>query len=238
MQKDIKELDCSKMVINPANPQMVKWFESNVPMPNSVHIEEFKGFTKAMVYKYVLLMYDPNSHIQQMHSLDWWNKKNEAANYAGFQLHKGKDGYYRFHEKVDEFIFGKNDSVNDVIIHFLAWMNNYEWMHMVYLRESHMQYVKGGLNGNNIDVKSTKEARQIWSEINDVANKMANINDETQEFRSRFYYQIEQSRLAIRPEDYARALSEGADLRSDSPYGVNYVVDKPKFLGDHVPDKV
>lgn len=234
--KDIKELDCSKMKIHPSSPQLVNWMNKNIPLIQGVKIKEKKGFTRAIVYRYVVLMYDPMSPLQNMFGLDWFGRKYEACEYAGFDLRKGRDGYYRFTEEVDNLVLGKESSINDTIIHYLAWVNSYKWKQLVYLHESHMRFVRGGLDGTSVDVKSTKEARQIWMDIEELSNSIGRLTDETDEFRSRFYYQIEASRLAIRPEDYSKALGDGDQLRGDSPHGAGYTIGKLRFAGDKIPE--
>jgi hypothetical protein len=236
MQYDVKALDCDKMRIHPNSPQLVKFMEENIPKLGSVDYEWKKGFTKAMVYRYIILQYDPNSPIQSMHSLDWYSKKFESAAYAGFELKKSRDGHTRFEDRVLDMVIGKDEKIADMVIFVLAWMNNTRWNHLVYLQESLMQYTHDVLSGVKQDSKERKEVRLIYDEIKKVSNEVGHVFEETEEFVSRFYYQIEQSRLALRPEDYAKGLANGDDLRADSPYGVGYVVDKIKFVGDHVPE--
>lgn len=236
MQYDVKALDCDKMRIHPLSPKLVKFMEENIPKLDSVEYEWKKGFTKAMVYRYIILQYDPNSPIHTMHSLDWYSKKFESAAYSGFELKKGRDGHPRFDQKVLDMVIGKDEKIADMVIFVLAWMNNTRWNHLVYLQESLMQYTHDVLSGVKQDSKERKEVRLIYDEIKKVSNEVGHVFEETEEFVSRFYYQIEQSRLALKAEDYAKALSGGDDLRADNPYGVNYEVDKIKFVGDHVPE--
>lgn len=233
----LKELDCDGMHVHPNSPHVVSFMESKIPLIKTFKAEyDKKGFRKAMVYRYVLLMYDPKSPIQAMMSLDWWGKKFESMAYAGFELTTGKDGYPRFDNQVMDMALGKIQEINDVIILFVAWLNNYRWNHRVFLHESILQYTRGALSGDEDSVKGRKEVRALWEEINKLDKEMITANDETKEFVSRFYFHIEQSRLAVRPEDYARALASGDDLRSDNPYGLSYSVDKIKFVGEKLPE--
>jgi hypothetical protein len=236
-QYDLKELDCDGMVIHPNSPKIVTYLESKIPLLKKFPAEyDKKGFKKSMVYRYVLLMYDPKSPIQEMMSLDWWAKKFESIAYAGFELKNGRDGHPRFDEQVLEMALGKIQEINDIVILFIAWINNYRWNHRVFLHESILQYTKGALAGDKESVKGISEVRALRSEINVLDKEMIRANEETEEFVSRFYYHIEQSRLAIRPEDYAKRLADGDDLSSDSPYGINYRVNKITFAGDKIPD--
>lgn len=239
--RDIKELDCDKMFIHPNSPQLVNFVENKIPQIKTISDKIYtKRFTKSMVYRYVLLMYDPNSPIQEMHSLDWFEKKYEACAYAGFELNKKRDGYLYFDKKVEQMVMGENDDINDIIIFFLAWSNNSKWDYLVFLRESMLGFTRDAIGKKNRDAKTSKEYRQLYDDYKNTANELAHAYEEREEFVSRFYYQIEQSRLAIRPEDYAEALSGDKDpsevLRADSPYGVNYIADKIRFVGESVPE--
>ena len=237
---DIKELDCDRMLIHPNHSQLIKFIEGKIPRLKTLDSKHWdKGFTKSMIYRYVLLMYDPKSPIQEMHSLDWFGKKFEAVVYSGFQMTKGHDGYLRFDKKVFEMVLGQNDVIVDIIVNFISWVNNPKWNHRVYLEESVFQYTRGALAGDKefAGAKATKEVREIRKEIASLDNEMARLNDETDEFTARFYYQIEQARLSIRPEDYAKRLSDGDTLAGDSPYPVGYVVDRIKFEGDSLPNE-
>lgn len=234
---DIADLDCTKMLIHPKNSQLVNFMNKNIPELKNLKIEEVKGFSRAMIYRYVILMFDPNSPIQKMNALDQFEKKFEACAFAGFELSKGRDGYYRFSDRVLKFVMGEDEAVNDAIIFFLAWQNNSKWDYLVYLKESMLAFTRDALGNKNRDAKTSTEYRKIYDLYNQTINDMSNAKEEREEFVSRFYYQIERSRLAIRPEDYSKALAEGDDLQGDSPYGIGYVVDRIKFVGDTLPDE-
>ena len=132
---DVKNLDTTKMLISPNDPRLVKYMESNIPSIKSIKIKyKDKVFTRSMVYRYIILQYDPNSEIQSLQQLEWFAKKYQSVGYAGFKLKKGNDGHMRFDKEVDEMIMGKNDAINDIIIEFLAWSNNTQWQYLVFLK--------------------------------------------------------------------------------------------------------
>lgn len=233
---DIKDLDCEGMLIHPNNPHLAKFMESKiVQLKHMKHEYVTSGFTKVMVYRYVLLMYDPKSPVRNMMALDWFEQKYEACAYSGFELTKGRDGYFRFSDKVVDMILGKIDEVNDIIIAFLGWLHNSQWDYMVFLKESMLEFTRDALGNKTTAYKSATDYKKLYDDFRKLSMEHSKEEHDTKEFVDRFYYQIEQSRLAISPEDYAKALNGGADLRGDNPYGVNYVVGKIKFVGDHIP---
>jgi hypothetical protein len=234
MSWNISDLDCSKMLINPASPKLVNFLEEKIPTFRTTEVKyQEKVFTKSMVYRYILLMYDPDSEIQKMQSLDLFGKKYEAAGYAGFKLKKSKDGNLRFDSRVDDLVFGRNEAAIDLICDFLAWVNNAQWEYIVFLKEAMLGFTRDAIGKKITKHKSSQEYMKLYQDYRTASQDLSFIFDETQEFVSRFYYKIEMSRLAIRPEDYSLAIKEGDDFRGDNPYGVNYIVDKIKFIGDN-----
>jgi len=223
---NIGNLDCDKMLINPRSPKLVSFLEKNIPSIKNHKVEYAQEvFTKTMVYRYIVLLYDENSDINRMQSLDWAGKKYEACGYAGFKLKKGKDGKPKFDKRVYDMVSGKNDGVNEIIIDFLGWQSKPKWNYEVFIHESILGLVREALKGNRTDIRTSKEYRALYEDFYRLSNEIGHVYDETEEFASKFYYKIEQARLSVRPEDYAKALSEGDDLRVDNPYGVNYNVD-------------
>ena len=233
MEYDIKNLDCSRMVINPLSPRLVTFLDKEIPTLKRKDVEyQAEVFTRSMVFRYMLLLYDPESEIHKMHSLDWFAKKYESAAYAGFKLKKWNDGHLRFDKRVYEMVSGKIGGINEMIIDFLGYLNKPKWNYLVFLHESMMGFTRDAMGGRNTDVKTSNEYRKLYEDFYRISNDVGNLKYESEEFESKFYWKIEQSRLAIRPEDYADALNNGDELKGDNPYGVGYVIDKIRFLGD------
>lgn len=237
MEWDIKTLDNSKMLIDPQDPRMVKFLEDNIPKLKLIKVEyKAKVFTKASVYRWVLLMYDKGSEIQQMQNLSWFGKKYEAAGYAGFKLSKDNSGKYRFDKSVDAMVMGKNQGINDIICEFLAWSRNQQWQYMVFLEEAMLGLTRDAMGRKITNAKSSQEYMKLYKDSVSTANDLAHVFEETEDFYNRFYYKIEEARSAVSPEEYAQALANGDDLSQDCPYGVEYgrasVLSKIRFLGD------
>ena len=231
MEYDIKSLDCSKMYVNPLHPRLVNFMEDNIPSLKKIEVEfQAKVFTKSMVYRYILLLYDPNSEIARMQA-DWFKKKNEACLFAGFKLSKSTDGNLRFDKRVDEMVYGKNKGITDMIVEFLAWVNNHKWNYTVFLYETMINFLRESIGGNT-SAKVSKEYRELYNDFYKLSNEVGHVHEETEEFAARFYWKIEEARLSNRPEDMAIAINNGETFNSDSPYPVAYTPEKPRFLGD------
>lgn len=234
---DIKELDCDKMCIHPNSPQLVSFLEKEIPQLKIFKGYSGKAFNKSQIYRYMIFMYDKNSPILKMTSLDYWAMKWQAAAYSGFPQKKSRrDGHMRFDDKVVEMVLGKNKDILDMILLFVKWTNVKDWDYVVFLNEAMAQHTLSAMR-NSQSSKDIREIKELRKEKVDIERQMSREMDETDEFISRFYYQIEQSRLAVRPEDYANKLNKDNDLRGDSPYGVNYTVQQLKFVGDKKTDE-
>jgi len=234
IKRDLSELNCDKMLIHPNSPKITTFIEEKIISIRAIRdkLEVSKGFTKAMVYRYIMLMYSPNSPIRNMMALDWFEQKFEACAYAGFELKKGKDGYYRFDQEVVDMIMGKNNVITDMIVAFIGYLSDEKWGYVVFLKESMLAFTRDAIGKKTTDYKNAADFKKLYDDYMRITSEMSKDKEETDEFVNRFYYNIEQARLAVRPENYAQALNDGSDLRGDNPYGVNYVVDKIRFLGD------
>jgi hypothetical protein len=235
IKRELSELDCTKMLIHPLSPHLVPTLEAKMPQLKTLApVYTPKKFTRAQVYRYLLLMYDKHSPVAKMMALDHFEKKFEACSYAGFELTKGRDGYLRFEQEVLDMILGKNDAVNDMVIAFIGYQSDERWAYVVYLKESMLAFTRDALGKKITDYKSAADYKKLYDDYMRITSELARDKEETEEFVNRFYYQIEQSRLAIKPEDFSNAINEGADFRADNPYSVSYVVDKIRFLGESV----
>jgi hypothetical protein len=221
------------MPMNPWHPHFSPYVKKNIP---NMFKRDIGKLNPIECFRFIFYMYDIKSPIHEIPDLDWFGKKFEAAEAAGFELKKDKQGYLRFSTSVMDALLGKNEGFNDAIVDYLGWANSYEWTESVYLDETAMRYVKEALGGTRGDKTTIKAVQDIYERLAVLRKKMLFGNEDTEDLMRRIYHRIEESRLMIKPEDYARRLESGDDLSEDSPYGSNYVVGKIRFIGDKIPD--
>lgn len=222
------DLDCSGMIISPRDPAFLKTFHATVP---GVSSRDFKPVKELPLLKYVALMYDPNSPIVRTIG-DYWQRKLEAVEAAGFKIQD--DG--SLERSTEDWLIGKNDGVIDVIIDFLAYLKSPTWNLMVFMNEKLLRYTNDALSNKRNEDTKVNEVYQIGTKLHELNTKFLgeNIEDETKKFLARLRYRVEEKRLGIRPEDYAKRLAKGDDLAEDSPYGPTYRVSKIKFKGNTI----
>lgn len=229
---NLVDLDCSGMLFNPRDPAFVKTFESSIPGVSSRAVKHIK---KDQLYRYVALMYDPQSPLVKSVS-DYWNRKMEAVEAAGFKIKSD----HTLEQVTEDFLIGKNEEAIDVIIDFLAHLKSPTWDLIVFMHERLLRYTNDALSSRRSEDTKVDEVYKIGSKIQDLQTKFLGEQqkEETKAFIARLRYRVEEKRLGIRPEDYAKRLAKGDDLSEDSPYGPGYKVNKIKFKGTSVCEPV
>lgn len=226
---DKQELDCAKMPVHPHAPHFQKWIKDSVPKM----LERDMGtLDKWLSIKYIFLMYHFKSPIHEIVNVDWYGKKFEAAEAAGFPIDKKN----RFKNDVTEALLGKNDGFNDAIVDYVAWLNNTVWTELIYLQETLMKYIKEALGGGVGDNKSVKLVQDIYDRMGTLIKRLMLEEQDSDDLIRRIYHRVEESRLAIKPEDYARKFLENDKLEADTPYGISYqTTPKITFVGKQIP---
>lgn len=225
---NLVDLDCSGMIFSPRDPAFLKNISSTVPGLSS---REIKPVKEGPLYKYIVLMYDPNSPLVKTIG-DYWQRKLEAVEAAGFKIKD--DG--SLEQATEDWLIGKNEGVIDAIIDFLAYLKSPTWNLMVFMQEKLLRYTNDALSSRRNEDTKVNEVYQIGTKIQELNTKFLgeSIEEETKKFLVRLRYRVEEKRLGIRPEDYAKRLAQGDDLAEDSPYGPTYRVSRIKFKGNSV----
>ena len=225
---DLRDLDCSKMYFNPRS----KGFVDEMNAIPGISKRKIGTIKQVNLYKYIVLMYDPYSPLVA-DMPDWWARKFEAVEASGFKVKADNT----LQVPVERFLLGKNEAVNDAIIDYLAYINRPIWTKLIYLNEVLLYCTKealGGKQGNTNDIaKIAKLQSEIATSTRDLMGE--DLKEDTKAFKKRLYHRVEEARLAIRPEDYAKKIAGGSDLYEDSPYGEKYAVQRIKLIGDHEP---
>ena len=234
----ISDIDTSAMLFDPKAKGFLSTIKKTVP---NIATRRYRSMRDSDVLKYIVLMYDINSPIIKEID-DWWKRKFEAAEAAGFKIIIEEDDkgnkISKFEKETERMLIGNSSGVIDAIIDFLAYLKKPRWTELVYLNEELLNHTVEALSGNKGSAKDIKTVMMLHDSIGDVVTKFIGVNpkEETQKFIDRMYHRIEQSRLAIKPEDYAKRIQAGEDLREDSPYGRDYAVNRIKFVGDAIPE--
>src|ERR1035437_1003230 len=154
----LETLNLSKMVISPSDPDVAKKFFKIIKMPE-IEVD------KDSLAKYILLMYDPNSPLIEIID-DYWNRKFEALELSGFKQKNGK-----FDKKVEDFVLGKSNEVNDIILDWLIYIAKPKCTHLIYLCEGLLRFTRQAEDGLN----ESKIAPNDVKAVNEIMDKMAKV---------------------------------------------------------------
>ena len=182
--------------------------------------------------RYVLLMYDSNSPLIASVD-DYWERKMNALEAGGFKV---KNDWLE--DSVEKIALGENEQANDLIIDFLIAVAKPQWTYIVFLNESLVRYTRQSVKTEKISPSDVTAAAGLYSKLGEAVKDWLyakNDRDETTTFRERLYYRVSKELMKIRPEDYAKKISNGSRLDEDNPYG-KYKVEKIKFVGSKIPD--
>jgi len=227
---DKNGLDCKKMPIHPYSPDFKGWIKANIP---TLYERKF-SIDSLSVFRYIYLMYHQESPIQELVNMDWFARKFEAAEAANLPSTTTKKGLH-FKMEVEKALLGKDNDFNDGIIDFISWYNNPVWTEMIFHQETLMKLIKEALGGGTGDKNSTKLVADIYDRLTILQKKLLSGGDDSEELIRRIYYRVEESRLKIKPEEYAQRLINGDRLEEDTPYGVYKSTPKLRFIGTKIP---
>ncbi len=226
---NLKDLDIRKLPFNPMAPLFMRDIEATVPGIK----HEFHMLGRKSVYTYIMLMYDPMSPLVAMKDIDWWTKKYEAGEAAGFRMRQ-ENGKTYFDKYYDSLFLGKDEDAVAAITAYVAFCHNPIWTEMVYLNEVLIKYTQEALGGRTGDINEIKAVAIINNRLDSLADRVFSLSNETELFRKKLYSRIEDARLTLQPEDYAKRFMAGDKLKDDNPYG-DYTVDDIEYEGSEIP---
>lgn len=224
---DLKTIDSSRLLFDVKSPTFVEELKRKIP--------EFKAYKGKIpdkkVFTYIALMYDPQSELWRS-QMDYYVRKSECATIVDFPKAKGQ-----WSEEAESILIGQDEKVNDMIVAFIAQFGMIELYQLVgYLNILSSETRKA------IDYKGDKNSIDIITKTGDKIRELMKVvfrsgeYDEISMVRKALYSRLEKERLKIRPEEIVRMISEEGELPAEfNPYGDNYKVEKPKFIGDEEP---
>lgn len=218
----LQDIDTSGMMFDPKANNFLSTFRNMVPNAKSRKIDSLGELN---CYKYVALMYDPNSPLVKDVN-DYWQRKVEAVDASGFKI--AADG--SLDAKVEDLLLGKNQEVIDLIVDFLAYIKYPTWTTLIFMHERLLKSTNDVLGFGVSETARVDDVYKIGARIQELTTTFLGetLKNETTDFKRRFSLKVEEQRLGIRPEDFTDRLNKGDNLKDGSPYG-DYVPAKIKF---------
>ncbi len=152
------------------------------------------------VMLYVLCMYDKGSPYRKKYN-DVLKRKIEVAHDCGFETAEGGN----FAPPIEDFLRGKNEKVNKKICTYVRMHRNYKYAYLVAMDESYYTLMLQIIGG---ETRKIPDARNAQTELEETLLEILN-EDNNPYLRDELLRYMENERLALRPEDIAKAMQEG-----------------------------
>ncbi|MBK5202113.1 MAG: hypothetical protein JJE45_00125 [Prolixibacteraceae bacterium] len=154
------------------------------------------------VIQYVLCMYDMNSPYRKKYS-DVLKRKIEVAHDCEFPIQEGGI----FESVVEDFLKGKNRVVNQKIVQYAILHRSYKYAYQISVEAAYFNLMLAIQAG---DTKSITKLGELRDELE--SNLMELLNeDNNPHLKDEMLRYLEDERLALRPEDYAKKAQEGKE---------------------------
>jgi hypothetical protein len=189
----------------------------------------YKGADKKQIFTYVVSLYDKSSPLWDKEP-EYFKRKILAANVA--KLPKNDKGAFK--DSTKEILEGKNDTVNVLVVAYLANLGDVDYMMLINeITMFHGVSLKalGGKNDGTMYKTMQLLSEGIRSRTRQVFG--SGENDELSRIRILLYESTEKDRQKLNPEAIVKLLEEEGEFPQDwNPYGVNYEVEPLKYHTD------
>ena len=196
-------------------------------------MSKYKEFTNELpklmkrgkVLKYIVLMYDINTEMNNVFP-DLNTRKRECAILAGFIINDDS----KFDSDVEDFLIGKNEVINDMIIRYTRLFNNPDYMAYISYcsmlsHEILASLTTTKLNRDSVIVnKDSADYRYTLNNIDALTKKINDLSksifcsDNSTALRKALYKSMEREKLALRPESIADMNDKGEVKLKVDPY--------------------
>lgn len=227
----LKDVDTSRLSFDIYSDTFIEELKEKIPEFNN-----YQGKVNELsVFRWVVLLYDIKTPLRREIE-DYYARLYTVASIVGFPKSKNE-----FKQDAEEIILGRNDTVNDMIVSYIAYMGVPEFQYLMAYQalfaSEHAKVLrgKGGKDSDKIlesaSSKVTKFTRDIFG---------SGDYDEYSQRRQALYQKIERSKLDLKPEKIIRRMVDEGKLPDEFGQYGNYDVNihrDIKFMGDHAPEE-
>ena len=198
-----------------------KWIEDR---PDDLKIPD------AVVIKYIVACYDPESRIVKDNKTRWTIKKKEAARFSGLMLLANKN-----EKDVHKVLYCKSSTINTIIVRYISLLHDRDMLMYAIYNE---MLVNQGAQLLSFDFGSPSEAAKAKQNIESIQEDIIKIEhkllsgDDVNALKNVLHATSAEFMVAeLRPESLVTKYERGEEI-VESPYGPDYAVSKMRFLGD------
>lgn len=168
-------------------------------------IKEFRlnpgeGLNNTKVMQYIICLYDKASPYRKRYT-DVLKRKIEVAHDCDFKTEVGGN----FEPIVEDFLKGRNRVVNQKAVAYVRMHRNFKYTYLVTIEETYYNLMLEILGGETKKIATAKELRDdLEDSLMEILNQDGNpyLKDEILRY-------MEDDRLQLRPEDFAKKAQEG-----------------------------
>ncbi len=157
-----------------------------------------EGIDNEKLMKWIFCMYDKNTPYRNRFK-DVLKRKIEVAHDVEFEMISGG----MFVSPVENFMRGENNIVNQKIVEFVRIHRSFKYTLFVGIENSYYSILLDVISG---ETKRLKELKELGEELEETLLQMLK-EDTNPHLKETVLRYIEEERIAFRPEDIARKLS-------------------------------
>jgi hypothetical protein len=200
----LKELDCSRMLVNVSKLKPSQDIKKAHPEIFANHIEFAlvpDGLNSQYLFRYLCLVYDKNSPLREMFPEDINRMKSTAAQLSGFK----KNDSGRFNTVMEEIFVCRNHDINKMIVKYSILSRSTMYVQYVVLSEVYQKESLNLLSGAKTKID---DFQKIGSELEIVRTEILN-QDNNARLEASFVEFYIKDKLELRPEDIAKKIRNG-----------------------------
>lgn len=181
-------------------------------------LDNFKGYpefnpdawefdiSRKQVLTYIVLMYDPNSELQEKVP-NYWQRKRISAELAGFPIFTKGERKGLFSEQEERILLGESDTINRMCIRYCLLFHDVEYLTLVSYMELFIQETMRVMESNGV-----KDTKAIIGNIDSLNGKIRELTElvfggrESEDMRKELYRSVISEMLIIRPELISKRL--------------------------------
>ena len=201
---DISEIDGSVFLYNPRKDNDLKKLQ-NSHEDFQADLDDLESSRKTLL-RFIILMWDINTPLRLTYK-DYFKRKANAALMAGFKRNaKSK----KFKEPVVNAMLGKSDAVNGMIVRYLMYFYNEDYLQHIIYWELLGQFGRSRLS-QSIDKSKIEAFENIKKTITDLSKKIFG-GDESRELKKELYRALEMEKESLHPDNVAFELQNNPEI--------------------------
>lgn len=201
---NVKDLDGSLFLYDPTKDTHIEKLK-NSHEDFQLDLGSLNNYRKKLL-KFIILQYDLNTPLRIEYK-DYFRRKANAALLAGFKRNKQSG---KFKEDIANAMIGKNDEVNRMIVRYVMYFYNEDYLQLILYWEYLGTFGRGQLNGN-INSQTIRALDNIRETISKLTQRIFG-GDESVDLKQKLYKALDSEKNNLHPDNVTKDLKENPDM--------------------------